>query len=168
MGFLKEGLMSATGCCGTGGNPEVKPKMKTIRIEARANEKYQVAVQAGERTLYVDQAVALGGEGTGANPMEHLFASLAGCLATTARIIATQQNLDLQGMDIKVEGALDLNFLHGESRDGRPGATGIKVSVSLDSAMSEIDRQRFFKELRARCPISDTIAAATPITITAV
>ncbi|MCL4502177.1 MAG: OsmC family protein [Deltaproteobacteria bacterium] len=89
--------------------------MKTISIEAKANDKYQVAVQAGERTLYVDQAVAVGGEGAGANPMEYLFASLAGCLATTARIIATQQNLDLKGMDIKVEGALDLNFLYGKS-----------------------------------------------------
>ncbi len=160
--------MSTTGCCGTDGTPGLKPKMKTIRIEARANDKYQVAVQAGERTLYVDQAVAVGGEGAGANPMEHLFASLAGCIATTARIIATQQKLDLQGMDIKVEGALDLNFLYGKSRDGRPGATGIKVSVALDSAMSELERQRFFEELRSRCPISDTIAVATPITITAV
>ncbi len=160
--------MSTTGCCSTGGTPGLNPKMKTIRIEAKANDKYQVAVQAGERTLYVDQAMAVGGEGAGANPMEYLFASLAGCLATTARIIATQQNLDLQGMDIKVEGALDLNFLYGKGRDGRPGATGIKVSVALDSAMSELERQNFLAELRSRCPISDTIAAATPITITAV
>jgi uncharacterized OsmC-like protein/uncharacterized metal-binding protein len=163
-----EGLMSATGCCGIGGTPELKPKMKTIRIEAQANDKYQVTVQAGERTLYVDQAVSVGGEGLGANPMEYLFASLAGCIATTARIIATQQNLDLKGMDIKVEGALDLNFLYGKSRDGRPGSTGINVSVALDSAMSELERQSFFEELRSRCPISDTIAAATPITITTI
>ncbi len=160
--------MSTTDCCSAGATPGLKPKMKTISIEARANDKYQVAVQAGERTLYVDQAVAVGGEGAGANPMEYLFASLAGCLATTARIIATQQKLDLQGMDIKVEGALDLNVLYGKSRDGRPGATGINVSIALDSAMSELERRRFLEELRARCPISDTIAAATPITITAV
>jgi uncharacterized OsmC-like protein len=142
--------------------------MKTIRIEARANDKYQVAVKAGERTLYVDQAVAVGGEGAGANPMEYLFASLAGCLATTARIIATQQNLDLHGLDIKVEGALDLNFLYGKSRDGRPGTTGINVSVVLDSAMSELERQSFIKELQSRCPILDTLGGATPITVTAV
>jgi putative redox protein len=160
--------MSNTGCCGTDGAPGLKPKMKTIRIEARANDKYQVAVQAGERTLYVDQAVAVGGEGAGASPMEYLFASLAGCIATTARIIATQQKLDLKGMDIKVEGPLDLNIIYGKSREGRPGVTGINVGVVLDSTMSEMERQRFFAELRSRCPISDTIAVATPITITAV
>ncbi len=160
--------MNNTGCCGAGGSPGIKPKMKTISIEAKANDKYQVAVQAGERTLYVDQAVAVGGEGSGASPMEYLFASLAGCLATTARIIATQQKLDLQGMDIKVEGALDLNFLYGKSKDGRPGATGIKVSVALDSAMSELERRGFLKELKSRCPILDTIGGGTPITISAV
>jgi uncharacterized OsmC-like protein len=71
-------------------------------------------------------------------------------------------------MDIKIEGSLDLNILSGKSKDGRAGVTGINVSVALDSAMSEIERQRFFRELRSRCPISDTIAAATPITITAI
>ncbi len=100
--------------------------------------------------------------------MEYLFASLAGCLATTARIIATQQKLDLQGMDIKVEGELDLNFLYGKSSDGRPGATAIKVNVALDSAMSELERQGFLKELQSRCPILDTIGGGTPITISAV
>lgn len=160
--------MSDTGCCGTGSTPGIKPKMKTIRIEARADDKYKVAVQAGERTLYVDQPLAAGGEGAGASPMEYLFASLAGCIATTGRIIATQQNLDLKGMDIKVEGPLDLNIIYGKSKDGRPGVRGINVSVALESAMSEMERQTFFEELRSRCPISDTIAAATPITITAI
>jgi uncharacterized OsmC-like protein len=141
--------------------------MKTIRIEARADDKYQVAVQAGERTLYVDQPVAMGGADAGANPMEYLFASLAGCIATTARIIASQQSLDLKGMEIKVEGSFDTGVILGKSRDGRPGVTGINVSVALDSAMSETERQSFFKELQSRCPISDTIAAATPLTITA-
>lgn len=158
--------MSDTACCGTASAPAIKPKLKTICIEARADEKYKVAVQAEEHTLYVDQAVSAGGEGAGPNPVEYLFASLAGCIATTGRIIASQQKLDLKGMDIKVEGALDLNILSGKSRDGRAGLTGIKVSVALDSEMSELERQGFFKELRSRCPISDTIAAATPITIT--
>ncbi len=159
--------MSDTGCCGAVGATGIKPKLKTVSIEARADEKFKVAVQAGEHTIYVDQAVSAGGEGAGANPVEYLFASLAGCIATTGRIIATQQKLDLKGMDIKIEGSLDLNVLSGKSRDGRAGLAGIEVSVALDSTMSELERQRFFQELRSRCPISDTIAAATPITITA-
>jgi uncharacterized OsmC-like protein len=37
--------------------------------------------------------------------MEYLFASLAGCIATTARTIANQKQLDLNGMDSLKAGA---------------------------------------------------------------
>ena len=160
--------MSESGCCGTSTTPGIKPKKKTIRIEAKADDKYLVSVRAGERTLYVDQPLFAGGTNAGASPMDYLFAALAGCIATTARIIANQKKLDLNGMDITVEGSLDLNIIYGKSREGRPGVTGINVGVALDSAMSEMERRGFFEELRSRCPISDTIVAATPITITAV
>lgn len=142
-------------------------KMKTYSIEARADDNYKVAVKAGERTLIVDQPVFAGGGDDGASPMEYLFASLAGCIATTARIIANQKKLGLNGMDIKIEGPLDLDIIYGKSSAGRPGVSGIHVSVALDSEMSEMERKSFFEELRLRCPVSDTIAEATPITIAA-
>lgn len=160
----------STCCCVTDSKTGTKPKIKTVSIEARADNKFKVAVKAGEHILYVDQPAAGGGTDAGANPMEYLLASLAGCLATTARIIANQQKLDLHGMDIKVEGSVDISTMLGnsQSQDSRPGVTGINVSVALDSAMSEIERQHFMEELQLRCPISDMIAVATPITITAV
>ncbi len=160
--------MSNSGCCTAGGKKETKSKIKSFSIEARADDKYKVAVKAGERTLYVDQPLFAGGTDAGASPLDYLFASLAGCIATTARIIATQQKLDLKGMDIKVEGSLDLAIMYGKSRDNRPGLNAINVSVALDSAMSELEQKRFLAELRLRCPVLDTLAAATPVTMTAV
>lgn len=126
-----------------------------------------IAVKAGDRTLYVDQPLFAGGSDTGASPMEYLFSSLAGCIVTTARIIAYQKKLNLNGMDINIEGSLDLDIIYGKSTAGRPGVNGINVSVALDSEMSEMERKSFFEELRLRCPVSDTIAEATPITIAA-
>lgn len=142
-------------------------KMKTYSIEARADDKYKVEVTAGNRTLYVDQPLFAGGTDVGASPMEHLFASLAGCIATTARIIAHQKKLHLNGMDIRIDGAMDLDIIYGKSRDGRAGVGGINVSVALDSVMSEMERESFLEELRLRCPLADTIAEATPLTIAA-
>lgn len=142
-------------------------KMKTYRIEARSDEKYKVTVQAGERTLYVDQPVFAGGGNAGASPIDYLFASLAGCIATTARIIANQRKLVLNGMDITVEGAMDLDVIYGKGRENRPGLTGINVSVTLDSGMSESERKEFLEELRMRCPVYDSINEATPVMIAA-
>lgn len=140
-------------------------KMRTIHIEARSDDKFGVEVKAGDRTMYVDQARSAGGADGGANPLEYLFTSLAGCIATTARIIASQKKLDLKGMDMKIEGAFDTDVLLGKRTDTRPGVTSIHVSITLDSAMSEMERKIFFQELHSRAPVADTIAEATPITI---
>ncbi|HXE96036.1 MAG TPA: OsmC family protein [Dongiaceae bacterium] len=143
-------------------------KMKTYSIKAKSDDKYKVEITSGDRTLYVDQPLFVGGTDAGASPMDYLFSSLAGCIATTARIIATQKKLSLNGMDITVEGSLDLDIIYGKNRDCRPGVTGINVSMALDSEMSESERKSFFEEIQVRCPLLDTIASATPITLAAV
>jgi len=142
-------------------------KMRTYAIEAKSDDRYKVEVTAGARTLCVDQPAFAGGADAGATPLDYLFASLAGCIATTARIIANQQNLVLNGMEIKIDGSLDLDILSGKCTAGRPGVTGINVGVTLDSEMSEAERKSFLEELRSRCPVYDTIAAATSITLDA-
>ena len=142
-------------------------KVKRYSIEARGDDKFKVAVKAGDRTLYVDQPLYAGGSDAGATPVDLLFSALAGCIATTARIIATQKKLILHGMDIKIDGSLDLDIIYGKSSTGRAGLSDINVRVSLDSEMSQQERESFFEELRVRCPVSDTIAAVTPITIAA-
>lgn len=142
-------------------------KMRTYGIEASSDDRFKVEVTAGARTLYVDQPAFAGGTDAGATPIDYLFASLAGCLATTARIMANQQKLTLNGMDIKIDGSLDLDILSGKSTAGRPGVTGINVRLTLDADMSEQERQVFLAELRSRCPVYDTIAAGTSITMDA-
>lgn len=141
-------------------------KMKSYAIEAQADERFKVEVTAGTRRFYVDQPVAVGGSDAGATPVDHLFAALAGCIATTARIIARQQQLTLtlNGLAIRIDGALDLDGLAGKSSAVPPGLTGIDIKVTLDSDLVITERNRFLEEMRARCPVYDTIAKATPIT----
>lgn len=69
-----------------------------------------IRLKAGEHTFCVDQPLPVGGTDTGASPVEYLFASLAGCIVTTARIIATQKKLNLYGMDIKIEGSVGFGY----------------------------------------------------------
>jgi uncharacterized OsmC-like protein len=140
-------------------------KMKTISIEAKLDEKFKVEVKAGERTIYVDQPKAAGGTDAGPNPLEYFFISLAGCIATAARIIANQKRIKLNGMDMKVEGEFDTEILLGKSTENRAGMTGIKVSLTIDSDMSKEEKNAFVKEIESRCPVSDNIANTTPLTI---
>jgi putative redox protein len=140
-------------------------KMKTIGVEAKLDDKFKIEVKAGDHIMYVDQTKAGGGTDAGATPLEYFFASLAGCIGTVARIIANQKRIKLNGMDIKVEGAFDLETLLGKSKENRAGFAGIKVTVAIDSDMSKEEKDAFVHEVESRCPISDNIANITPVEI---
>ena len=140
-------------------------KMKTISIEAKLDEKFKVEVKAGDRIIYVDQPAAAGGTEAGPNPLEFFFTALAGCIATAARIVANQKRIKLNGLDMKVEGAFDTEVLLGKSRENRAGMTGIKVTLTVDSDMSNEEKKAFIREIEIRCPVSDNIANTTPLVI---
>jgi uncharacterized OsmC-like protein len=140
-------------------------KMKTVSIEAKLGEKFKVEVKAGNHTLYVDQPQAGGGADEGPNPIEYLFTSLAGCIATAARIIAIQKRIKLNGMDMKIEGVFDTEIILGKSKKNRPGVTGINVTLNIDSDMTKEEKKAFVEEIESRCPVSDNIENATPVKI---
>lgn len=143
-------------------------KIKSYRVEAWADEAFQVTVQTGEHVLQVDQPLFAGGTNAGATPIDHLFAALAGCVATTARIMAKQKKLNLNGMDISVAGSLDLDIISGKSSDTRPGFADITVTMSLDSDMPDGEQAGFIEELQRRCPVYDALAGATPVELAVV
>ena len=139
--------------------------MKTVSIEAKLGEKFKVEVKAGNHTLYVDQPQAGGGADEGPNPIEYLFTSLAGCIATAARIIAIQKRIKLNGMDMKIEGVFDTEIILGKSKENRPGVTGINVTLNIDSEMTKEEKKAFVEEIESRCPVSDNIENATPVKV---
>ena len=138
-------------------------KMKTVSVEAKLGEKFKVAVKAGNHTIYVDQPQAGGGTDEGPNPIEYLFASLAGCIATVARIMSKQKRINLNGMQMQIEGEFDAETLLGKSKENRAGFSGIKVTLHIDAEMSKEEKEAFVHELDSRCPVSDNIACATPV-----
>jgi putative redox protein len=140
-------------------------KMKTIGIEARLDEKFKIDVKAGGHVMHVDQTKAGGGTDAGPTPLEYFFASLAGCIGTVARIIATQKRITLNGIDMKIEGAFDVETLLGKSKENRAGFAGIKVILNIDADMSKEEKEAFVHEIESRCPVSDNIANPTPVII---
>lgn len=141
-------------------------KMKTISIDAKLTDQYKVEVKAGERIFYLDQPRFAGGTDAGPNPLEFFLSSLAGCIATTARIVAKQKDIKLDGLDLKIEGAFDTDILLGKGIDNRPGVQSITVKLKIYSDLSNEKNENILEEIRTRCPISDNILNVTPIIIT--
>src|SRR5512137_1834855 len=128
-------------------------KMKTVRVEAKLDEKFKIDVKAGAHVMVVDQPKAGGGADAGPTPLEYFLASLAGCIGTVARIIANQKRIPLNGIDIKIEGAYDVETLLGKSKENRAGFSGIKVTLNIDANMSKEEKEAFIHEIEGRCPV---------------
>jgi uncharacterized OsmC-like protein len=109
----------------------------------------------------VDQPKTGGGEDAGPTPLEYFFLSLAGCIATIARIAAKQKRIDLRAMDVKVEGELDIEALMGRNPDAHSGFGDITVRARIDADMTKEEKEQFLQEVERRCPVSDNIRNLT-------
>ncbi|MBT8046109.1 MAG: OsmC family protein, partial [Pontiella sp.] len=106
---------------------------KTVTIESRLNDKFVIESDVRGHRIVIDQPTSGGGGDTGPSPLELLFASLAGCIGTIARLIAMQRRIELRGMDIKVSGELDTDGLLGKPIDGRMGFENFTITVDVDA-----------------------------------
>ncbi|MBP1777835.1 MAG: OsmC family peroxiredoxin, partial [candidate division NC10 bacterium] len=89
--------------------------------------------------------------------------SLAGCIATIARIAAKQKRIALRSMDVTVEGDLDVEGLLGRNPQAPVGFSGITATVKMDADMSQEEKEAFVREVDRRCPVSANIHDATAI-----
>lgn len=138
---------------------------KTVSIESSLGEKFVIESDIRGHKVIIDQPANGGGTDSGVSPLEMLFAALAGCIGTVGRIIAMQKRIELRGMKIKVEGALDTDGLLGKSIDGRIGFEGITISVDVDADMTDEEKLAFLHEVEGRCPVSENLLNATPVSI---
>ena len=138
---------------------------KTVTVESKLEDKFVISSDIRGHKIVIDQPANAGGADGGPTPLELVFASLAGCIGTIGRIVAMQKRIDLRGMDIKVEGNLDTDGLLGKPIDGRIGFEGITVTVDVDADISDEEKDEFLHEVDRRCPVSENLLNATPMTV---
>jgi len=76
--------------------------MKTVKVEAKLLDKFKIEARARDHVVAIDQPAAGGGTDAGPTPLEYLLISLAGCLASVARIVAYQKKITLRSMRVAV------------------------------------------------------------------
>ncbi len=139
--------------------------MKKVQVTATLDGKCKVESKIRDHVVYIDQPQQAGGTDSGPTPLEMLFFSLAGCIASIARIMAKQRGISLRSMEITVEGELNLEVLMGKTDQGRVGFTGLRVSVKIDSDMSDEEKRVFLHQVDSHCPVSENLLNATPIEV---
>src|SRR6201986_4410519 len=108
------------------------PSSSRITLTARGGEASesmptQCSVDLG-RAIYEAQAhPGVGGPGTGACSGDLLLGALAACAQVTAQMVAAAMGVSTEGIDVTVEGDLDLQGTLGLSKEAPVGFQSIRV-----------------------------------------
>ena len=113
--------------------------------------------------IVVDEPPTLGGTDHGANPVEYLLASYAGCLNVMGHLIAGELGFKLDKLEIEVNGNLNPDRLFGKSFAERAGFKNIQVSLKPYAEVSPEILEKWILEVENRCPVNDNLLNKTPI-----
>ncbi len=138
-------------------------KNKTITVTANMGQGYAIHADIREHKMVIDQPTAGGGTNEGPSPLEYFLFSLGGCIASIARIAASQQKVELRAMQVVVSGELDPAGLMGKETPNRAGFQAINVSASMDTDLTVEAQAAFLDEVCARCPLHDNIKLSTEV-----
>lgn len=136
---------------------------RTVRARANWMGGMRVDAETERHHVIIDQPETMGGQDKGANPMEYLLFTLGSCLGTVAAIAARQQQIDLRGFSVALEGEYDSDYLMGKTTEGRAGFDEIHVTVDIDADLTHEEKQAFLDVVDSRCPVTDNILHDTKI-----
>jgi putative redox protein len=91
--------------------------------------------------------------------------ALGGCVAAIGRIIANQRKLAVRGIEVTVEGDIDTDGLLGKPTTARVGFSALTARVKIDADMSPAEKEQFLHDIDMRCPISENLQNATPVSV---
>ena len=136
-----------------------------FQVEGKAQTAARLEAKARQFSIVVDEPPALGGDDLGANPVEYLLASYAGCINVVAHLTAKELGIGLTGLQIKVEGDINPARLFGQSDDERAGFKQIRVEFAPETDASPERVSEWIEIIKNRCPINDNLANPTPLVL---
>ena len=137
---------------------------KVISVSASMKAGCQVHADIRGHKVTIDQPERAGGTDEGPTPLEFFLFSLGGCIASIARIAATQQKIEMRGIDIDVDGTMNPAGLLGKPTEDRIGFQTITVKAKIDADLSDEEKAKFLEEICHRCPLDDNIMLETKVT----
>lgn len=123
-----------------------------------------MAVEAQVRnfTIRMDEPKTSGGDDTGANPVEMLLCSLAGCQLVAASIFARQLRIELDDISVEVEGDMDSAGMMGYT-GFRPGYEKIRFVFHIKTDAPPAKVQMLMDLVEQRCPVGDSLKNGVPM-----
>ena len=112
-----------------------------------------------------DEPHILLGTDKGANPVEYALAALAGCLTTSLVYHAAAQGIELEEVESKFEGDLDLHGFLGMDEIVRNGYETIRVTFNIKADAPEEKLQELVELAQKRSPVFDIVTNSVPVSV---
>jgi len=115
--------------------------------------------------IFMDEPEELGGTNGAPNPLDFILAAHGGCLNFMTFFIANEMGIPVDGTEINITGKLDPSKFSGADMSVRAGYQEIAIGIEVKSSASADQIAQLLAAVEARCPVSDNITNATPVTI---
>lgn len=115
--------------------------------------------------IIIDEPVDMGGSGQGPTPVEVILSGLGSCLAVGYSLNAAAMGIELQKIEIELEGELDAFMFLGLPADIHPGFTKIKARVFLKSATSYEKLEELHQKVVSTSPVGMTLKNAVDVEV---
>lgn len=139
--------------------------MYTARIKTHGDSMARSMTDVRNFKVFADEPPELGGRDGAPSPLEYILVAHGTCLNYMTFFIAKELGIQVNSTEIEVEAALDPAKLAGTDRSVRAGYQTVKVNIKVDADATPDQLARLREEVEARCPVSDNITNATPVSI---
>lgn len=139
----------------------IRPRVRSSLI---AGTPTGVHSSAGRHAFTIDEPPTLGGDDTGANPVEHLLAALGSCQVISYQVWAAKLGLAVDSIDVDVTGALDVRGFFGLDETVRPGFTTLHVEAHITGPEPRERYEELTRVVERYCPVLDVVTVGVPVT----
>lgn len=112
-----------------------------------------------------DEPVAMGGTNRGPSPMELVLTALSACITISIAYSAAEEGVEVNFIEIDVEGDIDLRGLFGIADDVRPGFEKVLVTVRIEADAPRDRLQELVMRGYRRSPVADSLMGKVPVRI---
>lgn len=141
--------------------------MSTIKFEVKGKSLNKTKLNTKVRgfEVDVDEPTALGGGDEAPNPVEYILIGLAGCINVVAHHIAGELDININQLEIKTSGDININKFLGTSDEERAGFQGIDLELSYDTDAPQHLIDKWLEGISNRCPVKDNLFNETPVNL---
>lgn len=118
-----------------------------------------------EFSFDADHPEVFASEDLGATPIELVLVGLASCLTAGVAAVAQNRGIQLNSVEAKLEGDMDIQGILGIDSDVRNGYDDIRVSFDIDADASLEDIEALVAQSQKRSAVYDVVTNPTNVIV---